>query len=106
MECRDEIVPDRSSLESIFQRCSLQVLSLQAPPTTLISDSFLSQLSCTPTVCQNAPCKLPQSGHEKGEKINYVFKVVLIGKSQILSRFGRDEFSLDSKGTIGVEFQT
>ncbi|KAF3320062.1 Ras-related protein RGP1 [Carex littledalei] len=48
----------------------------------------------------------PQSGHEKGEKINYVFKVVLIGKSQILSRFARDEFSLDSKATIGVEFQT
>ncbi|KAF3340798.1 ras-related protein Rab11D-like protein [Carex littledalei] len=41
-----------------------------------------------------------------GEKINYVFKVVLIGKSQILSRFTRDEFSLDSKATIGVEFQT
>jgi small GTP-binding protein len=46
-----------------------------------------------------------------GEKIDYVFKVVLIGdsavgKSQILSRFARDEFSLDSKATIGVEFQT
>jgi len=44
-------------------------------------------------------------------KIDYVFKVVLIGdsavgKSQILSRFARDEFSLDSKATIGVEFQT
>ncbi|XP_010917311.1 ras-related protein Rab11D [Elaeis guineensis] len=46
-----------------------------------------------------------------GEKIDYVFKVVLIGdsavgKSQILARFARDEFSLDSKATIGVEFQT
>ncbi|XP_020104017.1 ras-related protein Rab11D-like [Ananas comosus] len=45
------------------------------------------------------------------EKIDYVFKVVLIGdsavgKSQILARFARNEFSLDSKATIGVEFQT
>ncbi|KAK4767321.1 hypothetical protein SAY87_023987 [Trapa incisa] len=44
-------------------------------------------------------------------RIDYVFKVVLIGdsavgKSQILSRFARNEFSLDSKATIGVEFQT
>ncbi|XVE86812.1 hypothetical protein DITRI_Ditri18aG0064500 [Diplodiscus trichospermus] len=45
------------------------------------------------------------------QKIDYVFKVVLIGdsavgKSQILARFARNEFSLDSKATIGVEFQT
>jgi Ras-related protein Rab-11A len=38
-----------------------------------------------------------------------VFKVVLIGnsavgKSQILACFTRNEFSLDSKATIGVEF--
>ncbi|EFJ13202.1 rab family GTPase [Selaginella moellendorffii] len=44
-------------------------------------------------------------------KIDYVFKVVLIGdsavgKSQLLSRFARDEFTLESKSTIGVEFQT
>ncbi|TYJ26858.1 hypothetical protein E1A91_A07G149500v1 [Gossypium mustelinum] len=45
------------------------------------------------------------------EKIDYVFKVVVIGdsavgKSQILSRFAKNEFCLDSKSTIGVEFQT
>nr|GEU53872.1 Ras-related protein RABA4d-like [Tanacetum cinerariifolium]GEU87527.1 Ras-related protein RABA4d-like [Tanacetum cinerariifolium]GEU95056.1 Ras-related protein RABA4d-like [Tanacetum cinerariifolium] len=44
-------------------------------------------------------------------KIDYVFKVVLIGdsavgKSQLLARFARNEFSVDSKATIGVEFQT
>lgn len=48
---------------------------------------------------------------DSSQKIDYVFKVVLIGdsavgKSQILSRFARNEFSLDSKATIGVEFQT
>lgn len=42
---------------------------------------------------------------------DYLFKVVLIGdsgvgKSNILSRFARNEFSLESKSTIGVEFAT
>ena len=52
------------------------------------------------------------AGYEdSNQKIDYVFKVVLIGdsavwKSQILARFARNEFSLDSKATIGVEFQT
>ncbi|XP_047946813.1 ras-related protein RABA4c-like [Salvia hispanica] len=44
-------------------------------------------------------------------KVDYVFKTVLIGdsavgKSQLLARFARNEFSMDSKSTIGVEFQT
>ncbi|XP_042472115.1 ras-related protein RGP1-like [Zingiber officinale] len=48
---------------------------------------------------------------EFNQKIDYVFKVVLIGdsavgKSQLLARFSRNEFSVDSKATIGVEFQT
>ncbi|KAL1569349.1 Ras-related protein RABA4d [Salvia divinorum] len=50
-------------------------------------------------------------GGDFNQKIDYVFKVVLIGdsavgKSQLLSRFARNEFSLESKATIGVEFQT
>lgn len=45
------------------------------------------------------------------EKIDYVFKVVVIGdsavgKTQLLARFTKDEFCFDSKSTIGVEFQT
>ncbi|KAF5458193.1 hypothetical protein F2P56_022247 [Juglans regia] len=48
---------------------------------------------------------------DASQKIDYVFKMVLIGdsavgKSQILARFARNEFSLESKATIGVEFQT
>ncbi|KAJ7234007.1 hypothetical protein O6H91_17G034400 [Diphasiastrum complanatum] len=48
---------------------------------------------------------------EYDHRIDYVFKIVLIGdstvgKSQLLSRFSRNEFSLESKSTIGVEFQT
>ncbi|RLM55778.1 ras-related protein RABA3-like [Panicum miliaceum] len=42
---------------------------------------------------------------------DYVFKIVVIGdsavgKTQLLGRFTRDEFFLDSKSTIGIEFQT
>ncbi|WOK91424.1 Small GTPase superfamily [Canna indica] len=42
---------------------------------------------------------------------DYLFKVVLIGdsgvgKTNLLSRFTRNEFSLESKSTIGVEFAT
>lgn len=45
------------------------------------------------------------------EEYEYLFKAVLIGdsgvgKSNLLSRFTRDEFCLDSKTTIGVEFAT
>ncbi|XP_010261713.1 PREDICTED: ras-related protein RABA6b-like [Nelumbo nucifera] len=43
------------------------------------------------------------------EECDYLFKAVLIGdsavgKSNLISRFCRDEFRLDSKPTIGVEF--
>ena len=46
---------------------------------------------------------------EEGEE--YLFKIVIIGdsavgKSNLLSRYARNEFDLHSKATIGVEFQT
>ena len=42
---------------------------------------------------------------------DYLFKIVLVGdsgvgKSNLLSRFTRNEFNPDSKTTIGVEFAT
>lgn len=45
------------------------------------------------------------------EEYDYLFKLVLIGdsgvgKSNLLSRFTRNEFNLESKSTIGVEFAT
>ncbi|XP_046857520.1 ras-related protein Rab-11B [Xenia sp. Carnegie-2017] len=47
----------------------------------------------------------------KDDEYDYLFKVVLIGdsgvgKSNLLSRFTRKEFNLESESTIGVEFAT
>ncbi|XP_028759616.1 ras-related protein RABA5e [Neltuma alba] len=49
------------------------------------------------------------SDDESGEE--YLFKIVVIGdsavgKSNLLSRYARNEFNPHSKATIGVEFQT
>lgn len=43
------------------------------------------------------------------EEFSYVFKIVIVGdsgvgKSNIFTRFIQDEFNIDSKATIGVEF--
>jgi len=45
------------------------------------------------------------------EEYDYLYKIVLIGdsgvgKSNLLMRFTRNEFSLETKSTIGVEFAT
>lgn len=49
------------------------------------------------------------SDDERGEE--YLFKIVIIGdsavgKSNLLTRYARNEFNPNSKATIGVEFQT
>ncbi|KAG6421379.1 hypothetical protein SASPL_117930 [Salvia splendens] len=50
-------------------------------------------------------------GYRADDDYDYLFKLVLIGdsgvgKSNLLSRFTRNEFNLESKSTIGVEFAT
>jgi Ras-related protein Rab-11A len=45
------------------------------------------------------------------EDYDFLFKIVLIGdsgvgKTNLLSRFTKNEFNLESKPTIGVEFAT
>lgn len=60
-------------------------------------------------------CNHPRADHGAAvccaRSYDYLFKVVLIGdsgvgKSNLLSRFTRNEFCLESKSTIGVEFAT
>ncbi|EDO15222.1 hypothetical protein Kpol_423p12 [Vanderwaltozyma polyspora DSM 70294] len=51
------------------------------------------------------------NNEDYGYDYDYLFKIVLIGdsgvgKSNLLSRFTTDEFHLESKSTIGVEFAT
>lgn len=51
------------------------------------------------------------SSQREQEDYDYLFKIVLIGdsgvgKSNLLSRFTKNEFNLESKATIGVEFAT
>lgn len=60
---------------------------------------------CASIITIDGPKGSPRSGHAD------VLTVVLIGdsgvgKSNLLSRFTRNEFNLDSKSTIGVEFAT
>lgn len=64
----------------------------------------MRSIACTAETHPTPPCLRTRS-------YDYLFKVVLIGdsgvgKSNLLSRFTRNEFSLESKSTIGVEFAT
>lgn len=66
-----------------------------------------------PVVIEYAPYE-PDSVRESPKErkgMDYVFKMVVIGdsavgKSQLLSRFSKNEFSADIRATVGVEFQT
>ena len=68
--------------------------------TAVSCSSYLAVVVLMGWYCLFAPCSY-----------EYLFKVVLIGdsgvgKSNLLSRFTRNEFNLESKSTIGVEFAT
>jgi len=61
--------------------------------------------------CDSHSAKLIVMSHSADDEYDYLFKVVLIGdsgvgKSNLLSRFSRNEFTLENKSTIGVEFAT
>ena len=72
-----------------------------------IFSNFLSRL----TIPENWLLRKEMGAYRTDDDYDYLFKVVLIGdsgvgKSNLLSRFTRNEFSLESKSTIGVEFAT
>ncbi|WFD33746.1 DNA helicase [Malassezia cuniculi] len=79
----------------------------------------LTQMSCTvfnsaesaEHIVHRAPRRARYTIMTAESNYDYLFKVVLIGdsgtgKSNLLSRFTRNEFSLESRSTIGVEFAT
>ncbi|CAI7923540.1 unnamed protein product [Closterium sp. NIES-53] len=52
-----------------------------------------------------------KASNKADDDYDYLFKVVLVGdsgvgKSNLISRFTRNEFNMESKSTIGVEFAT
>jgi len=71
---------------------------------------FFKELNFLPQFNVNVNEELIIMGN-RDDEYDYLFKVVLIGdsgvgKSNLLSRFTRNEFNLESKSTIGVEFAT
>ncbi|ANM60592.1 putative small GTP-binding protein [Arabidopsis thaliana] len=75
-------------------------LSLQTSPTSLSRNLGKKKKTV----------KRAMSSDDEGRE-EYLFKIVVIGdsavgKSNLLSRYARNEFSANSKATIGVEFQT
>lgn len=71
----------------------------------------LSRRVRPPSFCPLGPGSRSSTACRADDDYDYLFKVVIIGdsgvgKSNLLSRFTRNEFHLDSKSTIGVEFAT
>jgi hypothetical protein len=73
--------------------------------------SFAEKSFCVRMEDGKAAAAAAAAKNVNDEEYDYLFKVVLIGdsgvgKSNLLSRFTRNEFNLESKSTIGVEFAT
>ncbi|CAN6221105.1 unnamed protein product, partial [Urochloa humidicola] len=85
-------------------------LSSRSPQNQIGAES--GRGACVPAGrSERAGAKQMAAGYRAEDDYDYLFKVVLIGdsgvgKSNLLSRFTRNEFSLESKSTIGVEFAT
>jgi hypothetical protein len=87
---------------------TLRLLSLAPPPLTDGGDVRAAHIPAQPELF---PQREGGMAYRADDDYDYLFKVVLIGdsgvgKSNLLSRFTRNEFSLESKSTIGVEFAT
>ena len=100
-------------------------ISFSSPLSLSLSDDFSAAqetLTLIPASADRSLIPLPRPlsveeysffsmAYRSDDDYDYLFKVVLIGdsgvgKSNLLSRFTRNEFSLESKSTIGVEFAT
>ncbi|VFQ98493.1 unnamed protein product [Cuscuta campestris] len=109
----DDLIPRVFSLQNYLDAYSGSVMPLQNE----IEWPTLGYELVHPFIGQRSQAGRPMSrmyggGGSRGgggfnQKIDYVLKVVLIGdsavgKSQLLARFARNDFSVDSKSTIGV----
>ncbi|KAF4676863.1 Ras- protein Rab-11A [Perkinsus chesapeaki] len=79
--------------------------------STIILDEVSDDITVPDQTPSTTTTKTTGTAVASDEDYDYLFKVVLIGdsgvgKSNILSRFTRGEFNLESRSTIGVEFAT
>ncbi|MCI4390896.1 hypothetical protein PGIGA_G00128200, partial [Pangasianodon gigas] len=108
---------DRSSCGQLYVTASTGALSFFPPFHFIFSPHSLHwTLDTTPAALRlsprtsGSPLVFSIMGN-RDDEYDFLFKVVLIGdsgvgKSNLLSRFTRNEFNLESKSTIGVEFAT
>ncbi|WZZ11045.1 hypothetical protein YC2023_096966 [Brassica napus] len=111
----------RSKTESRRRKIGKSVKNIiEIPTVTYALNRSTAQISSyhhrpSPTVTSIAAeeKEAPEimAGYKVEDDYDYLFKVVLIGdsgvgKSNLLSRFTKNEFNLESKSTIGVEFAT
>ncbi|TKC37199.1 hypothetical protein EI555_017497, partial [Monodon monoceros] len=96
-----------------FSGCrSLRHPSLIGHPAATLRGAGSAPVGCLWWGCEVAnPAGSARTMGTRDDEYDYLFKVVLIGdsgvgKSNLLSRFTRNEFNLESKSTIGVEFAT
>lgn len=85
------------------------LLLLKLNPASAIPYSLFNPYLSTKNQIWSDLARMSSSEDEGGDE--YLFKIVIIGdsavgKSNLLSRYARNEFNMHSKATIGVEFQT
>ncbi|KAF8894786.1 ras family-domain-containing protein [Infundibulicybe gibba] len=98
---------DASNVDGVFQTVLTDIFRIVS------SESLKSTINVEPpkksmTVWPGADGSRTTT---EGRTYDYLFKVVFmgdsgVGKSNLLSRFTRNEFNLESRSTIGVEFAT
>ncbi|KAD3641984.1 hypothetical protein E3N88_31208 [Mikania micrantha] len=98
-----------------FITSSMCRMTTMVKPTTLVVYWLSEEIfKISPHIAAENPKSFSayqMGAYKTDDDYDYLFKLVLIGdsgvgKSNLLSRFTRNEFSLESKSTIGVEFAT
>ncbi|MED6203974.1 Ras- protein RABA1f [Stylosanthes scabra] len=99
-------------LNAVSKFKALKPIQIQTkPPNSILSGSRIEENTPFPHLHSENRKFKKMGAYRADDDYDYLFKVVLIGdsgvgKSNLLSRFTKNEFSLESKSTIGVEFAT
>ena len=90
---------------------SFDSFSFSFPDSFIHFNIVSASLSLSLSLSDPSSERVSMAAYRAEDDYDYLFKLVLIGdsgvgKSNLLSRFTKNEFSLESKSTIGVEFAT